>query len=170
MKRLLLLLTSFCCLSGFAQRPSTNQYDAHGKKDGLWIEKSEWSFYSSYKNGELNGLTFNIGPKRTISGFAVYKDNQPVGTFVECDDFGRLLYIVLECGKNTSYSITDEEGKRYIPDYKGYFIGYYADGLIESEGILVWDKEDELQTDSINYGVWKYYDRNGNVTIKHFPQ
>ncbi|MBQ9476517.1 MAG: hypothetical protein IJU63_01870 [Bacteroidales bacterium] len=154
--------------SVYAQRPDVNQYNASGEKDGLWIERTKThTWYDTYKDGKREGLGFYTNQENEIAGFATSHDNQPIGTFVDCDR-GRISFIVFDCGKNTLYSITDINGKLYFPDYKGYFISFSPEGKIESEGILVWNKEDSLEIDSIEYGEWKYYDKSGNVTVKQF--
>lgn len=176
---ILVFTLSYSLLSS-AQRPNNNNYNVAGEKEGLWIwndggenvdyfnNNARWAVYDTYKNGKMNGLCISL-MKNTVSAFAVYHDGQPIGTFVQCN-LGRVVSIVFECGPNTKYSITDNEGKKYYPDYKGYAMNFYPEGELESEGVLVWNKEDDFEIDSIEYGEWKFYDKSGKLSIKQFAQ
>ena len=44
---------------------------------------------------------------------------------------------------------------------------FAPDGALESEGMLLWGASP--QADGQEYGEWKYYDKNGNLTeTKYF--
>lgn len=180
-KRLLsvLMLLHLICFIALAQKPVFNKTNSRGEKVGTWIEsldseekllsnKGDWKRYASFKNGKINGLIFTLS-NNVLNSFALYQDGQPTGTVVTCDQ-GRIMDIVFDCGENTVYSINDVDGKRYYPDYKGYLVGFNKEGDIESEGIILWNKEDDMEADCIYYGEWKYYDKGGKVTVKKFAQ
>ena len=170
-------------LSLFAQRPAFNRYNAEGKKEGLWIEsdaedqasidnpleaKASWKRFAIYKDGKLNGLSFSL-TNGDLLCFAVYQDDQPIGTDVFCDQ-GKIRFISFDCGKNTDYSIIGYDGKRYWPAYKGYCVSYFPNGNIESEGIHLWDNDETIEIDASEYGEWKFYDKDGKVTTKVYEK
>ena len=176
MKHIILLLLSLSLsFFSYAQRPSFNKYNAAGEKEGIWVEGNidnmshGFTRYVTYKNGKQVGFSFSISDNDLL-GFSMDKDGQPEGIAVSCDD-GHVMAIGFDCGKNTTYSIVDEEGKRYYPDYKGYFIFYNYDGSIHSEGIVLWNKDGDWELDtSIQYGEWIYYDKNGNKRTVQYPK
>lgn len=74
------------------------------------------------------------------------------------------------CGNNNEFTIRNLKGSFYIPDYRGYCKNYYSNGRLESEGFQVWNRGDEIVFGNyVKYGVWKYYDQNGRITIKEYP-
>lgn len=168
-------------LSLFAQRPAFNQYNAEGKKEGLWIEnlekgqdalnklsdpKADSKRIKTYKDGKLTDLSFSLW-YGNVSDIAMYQDDQPTG-FIAHFDHGALSSIILDCGRNTSYSVSGKNGECHYPDFKGYGVNFDSEGNIESEGILLWNKGERVQIEAVYYGEWKFYDKDRKVTTKVF--
>lgn len=149
----------------FAQRWSTekiNQFNSQGKREGLWRDTFSYCIYEQYyRNGIKNGFSKEYNREtRNLYTFGEYKDGQMCGTWFFFEITGHLMFILKDFGVNT----TPVKGRKAIPEYKCYFIGYYPNGNIENEGELLWYAEDVPESDtSVEYGKWKYYDENGNL-------
>jgi antitoxin component YwqK of YwqJK toxin-antitoxin module len=162
---ILTLLFVNCSL--FAQKADEykiNQLNEKGQKCGLWIKPTTFYLYEEYyKDGVLSGLFRKINYKGQLLTLGEYCKGKRCGTWYYFIKDEHLTMIFKDFAKNT-YSITHRDGTRYVPDYKCYFISYYPNGNIESEGLLLWSEGEEPESDlSREYGKWKYYDKEGHL-------
>ena len=78
-----------------------------------------------------------------------------------------MWFCLNDFSKNTYSTINEGDGTKYTPDYNCHMISYYLNGNIKEEGLLLWSEGESPESDfSIEYGEWKYYDENGNLTEK----
>ncbi|WP_418424494.1 hypothetical protein [Alistipes putredinis] len=97
---------------------------------------------------------------KPLISFGEYKDGKEIGTWYFFHDKGYLVAIQKDFGPNTQPILSD--GEEFVLPYRCYHISYYPNGVIESEGILLW--EISSQSDfTWEYGEWKYYDQTGKL-------
>ena len=155
-----------------------NTLNSNGQKEGLWIIEDTWPgciAYISYHNGVRDGLSFTHHEANTLSWveYSVMGDLQvaidfsdgkgswktyPPGTVMGID----------YCSRNTEFSIKQADGSSTVPYNKAYSVAFYPDGSTKSEGFIVWDKEEDLEIDFRECGVWKYYDSEKGITFKKY--
>jgi antitoxin component YwqK of YwqJK toxin-antitoxin module len=121
-----------------------------------------------YHNGKKNGIYKVYSHTGSLRYFGEYKDDMKIGIWYYFENDGRLMMILtnFEEGQfdipKTSVLLGD-----YLP-HKGYCVDYYPNGMKQDEGILLWDNSPESDF-ACEYGEWKYYDENGNLTeTKYF--
>lgn len=139
-----------------------NQYNANGQKEGFWREKIDEGtiFELYYINGKRSGVFKYFSGKGALISFGEYKDGKEIGTWYFFNDKGFLEFIQKDFGPNTQPILSD--GEEFVLPYRCYHISYYPNGVIESEGILLW--EISSQSDfTWEYGEWKYYDQTGKL-------
>lgn len=143
----------------------SNQYDANGQKHGLWIENG-WE--SHYKHGKLNGVFVSYGKiNNKIFFVGEYTEDEPTGTWYMFSEDGIPLSKMFDIIKNDTIVIGDNKKiMRYKPVYKAHWVDYYPSGGIQGEGILLFDEDPLLEF--YNYGMWTYYDEEGEVIEKRF--
>jgi len=157
-----------CPFSDYGQ--VINSHNAKGQKEGLWI--SDWEELTSFRwfhNGQREGLSFAwYDYSNTIDQIEFFHQDSPV-LYVGVDEQGHISCIMV-CGDNSEFNIMNLDGSLYLPDYKSYCKHYYPNGRVESEGVLVWNRGDEIVFgDQVKCGVWKYYDQEGSITTKKYP-
>ena len=148
----------------FAQN-KYNQIDSNGLKQGLWVsdypaERVETNYY----NGQRHGICVAYSRmSNKISSIGEFRNNVMSGTWYMFDDYGILLYKVVDIVENKdNYSFAD--GTHYYggkPKHKAHFVNYYPNGNVESEGIILFS--DSFESESSQYGMWNYYDDKGNL-------
>lgn len=136
-----------------------NKTNIHGQKVGRWLE-SYTNDYTSiadvfYTQGQKNGrfVYFGIGDdKISIHTVGLYENNKKTGVWYHysndvllysADEFE---YSVFPFNANLSLRITN----------------YYKDGHIKSQGRVY--AKDFYEIDYIEYGIWRYYDTNGEIS------
>ena len=161
----ILILCSVFCLDVLSQI-KINKLDVKGQKEGLWITPSIYGVSECYyKNGVLSGTYMEFNKERNMLTLGEYNDGQICGNWYHFGKQGHLMISFKNIQKNTGHFLTDKDGKEYIPDYQCYYIGYYSNGTIKEEGIILWYEGDDPVSDcSSEYGLWKYYDEDGNLT------
>lgn len=168
-KILVLLIISFFLFytDVFAQNgyvDKINQLNNNTKKEGLWIKEDKYhKYFMYYLDGILNGPYYVINTtKNVLSCFGQFLNGEYSGTWYYFGDYGHLMMIQKDFRKNT-YIVPKEHNSTIICPHRCYCITYYSNGGIESEGILLWDEDPESDF-TFEYGEWKYYDQNGNLT------
>ena len=157
-----------------------NQYNSSGDKEGLWEEDwgPECIAYITYHNGKRNGLFCAYRPlTNTFSQIGEYIAGEPrmVINMGEGDlshretPAGRITSFALY-STNKEFSIYTQDGSSFTPYYKRYEKNFYPDGQLESEGFMIWDKDQDPEKDSIKVGEWKYCDADGSITIKNYQK
>ena len=150
------------------QNNSINQRDADGRKNGLWIDTTNYSIDETYyRHGCYSGVGKYYNANGRLLTFGEYKNNEYSGTWYYFFRSGHLVMKFSNFEKNTDI-ITREHARNpkmnhnAFPDYRCHFTDYYLSGVIKSEGTLIWRKGDNPAGDlSMEYGEWKYYDPNG---------
>lgn len=156
------LLFSFFASAQIDYDAPINQYNANGQKEGFWREKIDEGtiFELYYINGKRSGVFKYFSGKGALISFGEYKDGKEIGTWYFFHDKGYLVAIQKDFGPNTQSILSD--GEEFVLPYRCYHISYYPNGVIESEGILLW--EISSQSDfTWEYGEWKYYDQTGKL-------
>ena len=167
MKNKIILTGVFLLFSFFASAQidydvPINQYNANGQKEGFWREKIDEGtiFELYYINGKRSGVFKYFSGKGALISFGEYKDGKEIGTWYFFHDTGYVVAILKDFGPNTQPILSD--GEEFVLPYRCYHISYYPNGVIESEGILLW--EISSQSDfTWEYGEWKYYDQTGKL-------
>lgn len=169
MKVLIVFIMSFVLFQnnimaqkGYADK--VNQLNSKGQKEGLWIEDTQnVKCYSYFKNGVRDGLYWCVNKlKNRISSFGEFLNGEYSGTWYYFGDYGHLMMIQKDFQKNI-YKTPIEHHAQGVCPCRCYCIEYYPNGNKKSEGILLWD-EDPQSDFTFEYGEWKYYDENGNLT------
>ena len=150
-----------------------NQVNNKGEKDGFWIDSTRYRKTEKYyKDGKQFGIYKEYNPRGRLLTFGEYKDGKMNGIWYFFDQKGFLIMLFRDFSRNI-YSIINEGDKCVItPDYKCYSISYYTNGNIKNEGLLLWSEGEAPESDFSNeYGVWKYYNENGElIKTKEFKQ
>ena len=169
MKRLFFLVIFLFLCFGTAfpadSIPSTNLLDENGKRDGLWIEYFTCcAHYNYYRDGIQNGTAWSYN---TCTGHLDYigemKNNEMVGSWYYFDNNSHLLF-KFDDFKDTATLIPGVHHFtiKYAP-YNCYCVDYYSNGRIRAEGRWFFFTTPEMD-DTGEYGVWKYFDEEGNIT------
>ena len=155
------LLFSFFASAQIDYNAPINQYNANGQKEGFWREDRRVDVLELYyKNGERSGVFRCLSIKGRLRILGEYKEGKEIGTWYFFNDKGFLEFIQKDFGPNTQPILSD--GEEFVLPYRCYHISYYPNGVIESEGILLW--EISSQSDfTWEYGEWKYYDQTGKL-------
>jgi hypothetical protein len=172
MKTKLLVLLMLSCLLfhpvAFAQKgyaDKVNQVNEKGQKEGLWKEdfNKYWRTETYYHKGKKNGLYKMFSTVRNeLETFGEYRSDTITGTWYYFGDYGHLIMIQKNFQNNTHQIPAEHHAQGFCP-YCCYSIAYYPNGNKKSEGILLWDEAPESDF-TFEYGEWKYYDENGNLT------
>lgn len=153
----LLFGIGFCSL--FAQ--SYNQYDSIGRKDGMWIEDDGlYRFITYYKHGEKDGLSFSYLANK-ISTFCEMRGGKIQGPLYS---FNKDILVSKFSDFHYEKTIVPESSfyTNKFASANCYYISYHKNGRIESEGrLFFWGDTPEI--DAGEYGLWKYYDEEGNL-------
>ena len=149
--------------SGFVQE--YNLRDSNGLKEGIWVnEYPAERVETNYYNGKRHGVCVAYSRKSNkISSIGEYRNNAMSGTWYMFDDYGILLYKVEDIVENKDY-YSFADGTRYYggkPKHKAHCVNYYPNGNVESEGAILFS--DSFESESSQYGMWKYYDEKGNL-------
>jgi len=161
----ILLITLFVSYPTFAQKEfvgKINQANKQGKKEGLWIENNtHYIDYMYYHNGNPNGMFYRIKKtNNSLVWLGELSNGDYSGIYYMFSDYGHLIEEMKDFQKNIKKSI--EHQTQGICHFSCYCINYYPNGNKKSEGTLLFD--DTPVMDSFEYGEWKYYDENGNLT------
>ncbi|MBR6414736.1 MAG: hypothetical protein IKS22_01340 [Bacteroidales bacterium] len=157
-----------------------NRYDHKGLKDGLWIDDStvpDHIVYTPYINGNKDGLSFSVRLSTNTLDWIDYSINGDpkviifFNTGVPDSTLGTpgTILMMYFCSINKTYKVKKPDGSVFIPYYKAYYKDFHPNGLIKSEGFTVWEKNADMLTDYWDCGEWKYYDEEGKVTIRNYP-
>ena len=143
---------------------SINQVNADGKREGLWVEKrGVWDFYIHYKNGMRDGTAYEVNTfygRPTFMGN--YTNGVPSGVWYFFDDETGVLRFMQRDFRENTLPTPSCFGSSGILAYQCYVIEYYPNGNKEKEGLLLWEGSPESDC-SFEYGVWKFYDEEGNL-------
>lgn len=149
----------------FAQKEyvnKMNQFNARGEKNGCWIEnRGSDSTELYYKDGKRNGVFKSYSKQGTLSILGEYLEGNMTGTWFYFGDKGHLVSTQKDFMINKDAIVLDT-GKRYIFPYRCYSICYYPNGVMEKEGVLLWNTDPEMD-DVREYGEWKYYNEMGEL-------
>lgn len=147
-----------------------NQYNSNGEKEGYWVEDRGFDIIETYyRNGRMSGVfkSYTTTEPKTLRYFGEFEDGEVVGKWYHFDSNGQIWIQQMDFGVNTDTVILYDNVKFVYP-HKCRTKIYYPNGLIKSEGILLWDEDPELD-DVREYGEWKYYDEEGNlIETKNF--
>ena len=157
-----------------------NRYNENGLKDGLWIDDStvpDHIVYTPYINGNKDGLSFSVRLSTNTLDWIDYSINGDpkviifFNTGVPDSTLGTpgTILMMYFCSINTTYKVKKPDGSVILPYYKAYYKDFHPNGLIKSEGFTVWEKNADMLTDYWDCGEWKYYDEEGKVTIRNYP-
>jgi antitoxin component YwqK of YwqJK toxin-antitoxin module len=153
-----LLIESYS-LVGQINCKDCNVTDSLGRKQGLWIEGS---IYTYYKDNQRDGIQVNYGSNNfTVTAIGEFSKGDPIGKVYFFDDTGHLQYTVENIGKNTRFTSIRYDSVKVIPKFSGYLKDYFPNGYVEVEGLILFD--DDFEQDFDKYGIWKYYDKKGKL-------
>lgn len=141
-----------------------NKTDENGLKQGKWIDTTQRSLiHKNYLNDKLDGEYIELWkPSKLTKVSGQYKDDEKVGTWKYYSKGGKLTFELTQIARNDSIVI-----KRYSSRYKPKMISYvkvydHQEGYLHSEGYLLYEESFDGD-ESIEYGTWKYYDKDGNL-------
>lgn len=142
-----------------------NQLDSNGLKQGIWLSETPSDrVETNYYNGKRHGIYIAYSRKSNkISSIGEFRNNAMSGTWYTFDDYGILLSKVENIVENNDYYYF-ADGTYYYggkPKHKAHYVNYYPNGNIKSEGTILFS--DTFETESSEYGFWKYYDEKGNL-------
>lgn len=168
---ILLLLSISLCTTKAQEWGQINRLNEQGQKEGFWIERfDEFQIESYYKKGKASGV-YKEYHNDYLFCFGEYKEEKMTGIWYYLYDDRRITMLCKDCSENNKYTDTNDGDKIiFMPDTKGYCIGYYPDGKIREEGLLLWWQENGGPlVEFIEYGEWKYYDKDENkITFKEY--
>lgn len=142
----------------------SNQLDSLGMKQGLWIEKNG-AVEVYYRNNLREGVYRSYSLKsKSLAVFGEYSMGKPVGKWYFFNDSGRLLFTEENIQENNQFTRVREDGVKLMPKFCSYVKMYYPNGRLESEGWVIYDED--VQVDFFKTGTWRYYDKEGNLTMK----
>ena len=143
----------------FAQKgynDQINRYNDKGQKEAY------------YENGKKTGLfkSYSKSTPSTLRYFGEFADDKMVGLWYSFADKGHLFQIDSDFGEIRD-TIRLKGNVTYYAPFTCHTKFFYPNGKIRSEGTLLYG--DDPQLDGQEYGEWKYYDKNGNLTeTKYF--
>lgn len=138
-----------------------NKLDKFGNKAGFWSEIHDGQRTECYyQKGKLNGSikTYYNNSKLFYLGF--YKNDTLFNNAYWFDENGRSIIEEVNISINNFYVI-NAENKKFKPLYKSKCKFFFQNGLIESEGIILYD--DSPLFESVEYGKWIYYTEEGAI-------
>lgn len=161
-------LMPFCIHAQKDYMNKVNQLNSKGQKEGYWIEDRGFDTIELYyKDGQKSGLFKSYSKKGVLSAFGEYINGEITGIWYYFGDRGHLIMVQKDFSINAD-TIILENGRKYFYPRKCYTISYYPNGIMEEEGILLWNDDPEMD-DVQKYGEWKYYDETGSlVKTKQF--
>lgn len=154
-----------CLMAQSGKSNQINQYNASGKKEGYWVEDRGFDRIETfYRNGQKTGIfkSYTKSQPSTLRYFGEFDDDKCTGKWYRFDEDGRLSIIQYDFDVNTIPVILYDNYEYTYPN-KCYSVSYYPSGLKRCEGILFWDESSDSD-DTKEYGEWKYYDEDGNLT------
>jgi antitoxin component YwqK of YwqJK toxin-antitoxin module len=160
---LIMTLTSYSISAQKGYADKINQSNSEGQKEGFWKEDLKYQTTETYyHNGLKSGLFKAFSKKGELSCLGEYTKNEITGTWYYFGDYGHLIMIQSYFQKNT-FKIPLEHQAQGVCPFRCYCIDFYPNGNKKSEGIMLFDKDPESDF-TFEYGEWKYYDENGNLT------
>ncbi|GHT00654.1 hypothetical protein FACS189421_12920 [Bacteroidia bacterium] len=145
---------------GYAEK--INQFNDKGQKEGFWKEDLKFQTEEAYYHNGVKSGIYKTYRRGTLACFGEFENGKMSGIWYYFGDFGHLMSIMKDFQKNDK-PIPAEHHSQGICSYQCYYITYYPNGVKKSEGILLWD-EDPEDDFTFEYGEWKYYNENGNLT------
>ena len=141
-----------------------NQKDIFGQKQGFWVESiiegDRWEYY--YKNDTFYGICKTYyGDRQNLSWVGEFENGIDADTWYVFNDQGCISFKCSDFKANKGKRIAYDSGRIVRLPYQAYYTGYYPTGIIKQEGLILYDLE-ETFFNSIEYGLWKYYDEGGN--------
>ncbi len=166
MKRIsfLLLLVAYSGLSFSQPTANVNLLDDEGKKDGLWIDTEYRVRYIYYSHGVEHGLMWGYYRQNPSQLFFIGEmdHGEMTGTWLYFYDDGHLSFRLDDFNNsNTLIPKVHRYAIKYAP-HNCYCIDYHSNGRIKAEGRWFFFDSPELD-DTGEYGLWKYYDEEGNL-------
>lgn len=138
-----------------------NQMDSQGNKNGLWVEKFTGGFYLRYyRNNKRDGVSIQYFYNSGLSAFGEYCNGIPCGKIYYFGDNCELQFSEEDIKLIDTTLITNENIKATFI-MKSYCKDYYPNGIIKSEGQMLYNLSPEI--DFYKIGTWKYYDEKGNL-------
>jgi hypothetical protein len=142
-----------------------NQVDPLGKKDGLWVDTSEYFLdFQNFDGGLLNGkykVQSNSDGKLRLSGF--YKNGKQSGEWKEFYNDCSIASIAENIETNHDITIF-RYGDSFMPKYKSYVRQYYPKTVILlAEGELLFDAYSDEES-YVHYSSWKTYEADGTLS------
>jgi antitoxin component YwqK of YwqJK toxin-antitoxin module len=143
-------------------RTECNLRDALGKKYGLWIEDNGNTFVY-YKNNKRDGSYISYARKNgKVDRFGEYSNGKQIGKWFYFDESQHLEFTEENIKDNTELTRKTDAGDIVKPKYTSYVKNYYPNGMVKSEGQMLY--QEDIQVDSYETGIWKYYDQSGKLT------
>lgn len=139
-----------------------NKTDSHGKKRGLWIkETANDIILSTYNAGIKDGpeIWYDNRPNRIRIKYMIDNRNDMMHEIITFSSYGIINGIIQRIEDNSKLP----ELKQSFP-YMGY-VTLYKNGRIASEGYAIFGED--WQSSYKEIGKWKYYDEEGDCTIKN---
>lgn len=158
----LLINITFLSQNIYAQKgyiKEINKIDKNEKKHGFWLEEDKngrTELY--YDHGKKSGIYKTFSKQGSLNCLGEYKGDSISGTWYYFGDKGHLLMIQNKFIYNKNI-LTLNNG---VYKNKCYTIHFYPEGSKESEGVLLWNNDPEMD-DTYEYGVWKYYGISGEL-------
>jgi antitoxin component YwqK of YwqJK toxin-antitoxin module len=138
-----------------------NQMDSQGNKNGLWVEKYTGGFFLIYyRNNKREGVFRQYSYGNGLSSLGEYSNGIPCGKWYYFGGNCELGFTEENIKLIDTTLITNENMKANF-NMKSYFKSYYPNGIIKSEGQILYNDTPEI--DFYKIGTWKYYDEKGNL-------
>lgn len=138
-----------------------NLFDSLGRKNGFWIDgtitKPTWQGY--YMHGKMDGLYKQYYTNGALMMIGYYKEDTLTGKSMGFDDQGRLIFTE-DSIQLSDITFRSDSNTYFKPHYKSYCTDYYENGRKSREGWLAYD---QIFLDFFEIGLWKFYDREGNL-------
>ena len=169
MKRLysLVILFAFSYWTAYSEDsiPNTNLLDENGKRNGLWIEHFACSVrYNYYQHGIQDGTVWGYN---TCTGHLEYigeiNNDKMVGSWYYFDDNSHLLFKFNDFKDTATLIPSVHHFAITCAPHNCYCVDYHGNGRIKAEGRWFFFTSPEMD-DTGEYGVWKYFDEDGNLT------
>lgn len=161
-----LFLMPTCLMAQSMKSDQVNRYNASGQKEGYWVEDRGFDRIETYyENGQKNGIfkSYTKGPVPTLKFFGEYHNDNKTGIWYYFDEQGHLLFTENSIDTNTD-TVNLYDKITYVYQKRSFTKDFYPNGKIRSEGIVLWDADDDIELgDFKEFGKWKYYDEAGNL-------
>lgn len=158
-----MLLVTYSGLTFSQPTVNVNLLDDEGKKDGLWIDTEYRVEYTYYSHGVEHGMTWGYHTDTSQLFFiGEMAHGEMTGTWLYFYDDGHLWIRHDDFNdSNTLIPKVHRYAIKYAP-HNCHSISYHSNGRIKSEGRRFFF-DSPLMDDSGEYGLWKYYDEEGNL-------